>query len=380
MAMTRDEIRAFFPITKNYNFQNHAAVAPISGPAAEALRGYADELARSAYLENTYYRTPDRVRQLAARLINADSSEITFLKNTCEGVNFVANGIQWVTGDNVVSTSMEFPANVYPWMALQTRGVNLKRVPEEDGRIPFDRVAAAIDQRTRVLAISSVQWSNGFRMDLTRLGELCKEKGVLLFVDAIQSLGAHPIDVRAMNIDFLAAGGHKWLVAPEGTGIFFCRRELIGHLKPSEIGYMSMNRDYEAEVTDYRTDYLHADARRFDCGVHNMAGICALGASIELLLEVGIDEIQVRLRTLTDILVDGLRNKRWRIHSPRTATEWSGIVTFSSDKHEVDAIRRHLRSEFKIVIANRLGRLRASPHFYNSPDEMRQLVEALPAC
>lgn len=376
--MTREEIREKFPITRNYNFQNHAAVAPISGPAAEAMIGYARELSRSAYLEGTYYRTADRVRQLAARLLHADPGEITFIKNTCEGINYVANGIQWVTGDNVVSTTMEFPANVYPWMALQARGVHLKRVPEEEGRVPFDRIAAAIDNRTRVVAVSAVQWSNGFRIDLTRLGELCKEKGVLLFVDAIQALGVHPIDVRAMNIDFLAAGGHKWLVSPEGTGLFYCKRELIGHIKPSELGYMCMNRNYEAEVTDYRPEYLHDDARRFDSGVYNLAGICALGASIQLLLDIGIDEIQVRIRTLTDMLVDGLRSKRWRIHSPRTATEWSGIVTFSSDKHDMDAIRRHLRSEFRIVIANRLGRLRASPHFYNTPDEMRQLVDALP--
>ncbi|MEP0845946.1 MAG: aminotransferase class V-fold PLP-dependent enzyme [Phycisphaerae bacterium] len=376
--MTRDEIRAKFPITHNYNFQNHAAVAPISGPAAEAMIGYATEVSRSAYLEGTYYRAVDRVRQAAARLLNADPAEITFTKNTCEGINYIANGVQWVTGDNVVSTTMEFPANVYPWMVLQGRGVHLKRVPDEDGRVPFDRLASAIDNRTRVVAISAVQWSNGFRVDLTRLGELCKSKGVLLFVDAIQALGVHPIDVRAMNIDFLSAGGHKWLVSPEGIGLFYCKRELIGHIKPTELGYMCMKRGFESEVVDYRPEHLFDDARRFDSGVHNLAGVCALGASLDLLLAVGIDEIQVRIKTLTDILVEGLRSKRWKIHSPRTATEWSAIVAFSSDKHDVDALRKHLRAEFKIVVATRLGRLRASPHFYNTPDEMRQLVEAVP--
>lgn len=376
--MTREEIREKFPITRNYNFQNHAAVAPMSGPASQAMAGYATELARSAYLEGTYYRAADRVRDLAARFIHADPGEVTFTKNTTEGINFVANGIQWVTGDNVVSTTMEFPANVYPWMALQSRGVRLKRVPEEDGRVPFDRLASAIDNRTRVVSISAVQWSNGFRTDLTRLGELCKEKGVLLFVDAIQALGVHPIDVRAMNIDCLSSGGHKWLVSPEGIGLFYCKRELIGHIKPTTLGYMCMKRSFEAEVTDYKPEYLYDDARRFDGGVYNLAGICALGASLSLLLEVGLDEIQVRIKALTDILVEGLRSKRWSVHSPRTATEWSGIVSFSSDKHDMDALRRHLRNEFKIVVANRLGRLRSSPHFYNTPDEMHQLVDALP--
>jgi len=376
--MKLEDIRAKFPITRHYNFQNHAAIAPISLPAAQALIDYARQHTESAYLEGTYYRAPERVRQLAARLINADPSEITFVKNTCEGINYVANGVQWLTGDNVVTTTMEFPANVYPWLALEQRGVRLRRVEEEGGRIPFDRISAAIDNRTRLVTISAVQWSNGFRIDLTRLGELCKDKGVLLFVDAIQALGVHPIDVRAMNIDFLSCGGHKWLTAPEGTGIFYCKRELIGHIKPSEIGYMCMKHPFEHDVSRFSWDELHHDARRFDSGVYNVAGICALGASLAMLLEVGIDEVQVRVKHLTDLLVEGLRSKGWQVHSPRTASEWSGIVSFSSNKHDTTAIRKHLREEFKIVLARRMGRLRASPHFYNSTDEIRQLIDALP--
>lgn len=374
--MNLEAVRAKFPITRNYNFQNHAAVAPLSAPAAEAMAGYARELAEAAYLNGTYYRAAERVRQSVARLINADAGEVTFTKNTSEGICFVANGITWLTGDNVVSNTMEFAANVYPWMNLESRGVTLKRVHEEDGRVPFDKIASAIDKRTRVVAISAVQWWNGFRVDLARLGELCKEKGVLLFVDAIQALGVHPLDVRTMNIDFLAADGHKWLCAPEGSGIFYCRRELIGHLRPSEIGYMSMKHGYDS--LEQRID-LHDDARRFDSGVYNLAGVCALGASLDLFLELGIDQIQVRVKQLSDQLVEGLRQRGWKIHSPRTASEWSGIVTFSSDKHDLDGLRKHLRNEFKVIIASRLGRLRASPHFYNAPEEIQQLVEALPA-
>jgi cysteine desulfurase/selenocysteine lyase len=374
--MLLEEIRKKFPITRHYNFQNHAAIAPLSGPAAESLAGYAHEVANSAYLEGTYYRAAERVRQAAARLINADPEEVTFVKNTSEGINYVANGTQWVTGDNVVSTAMEFSANVYPWLALQARGVQLRRVADENGRIPFDRLAGAIDKRTRIVAISAVQFSNGFRIDLTRLGELCKEKGVLLFVDAIQALGVHPLDVRAMNVDFLAADGHKWLCGPEGAGIFYCKRELIGHLHPSEIGYLAMKHGYE--FNEIRID-LRDDARRFDSGVYNLAGICALGGSLNLLLEIGIDQIQVRVKELTDRLVEGLHRKNWTVHSPRTATEWSGIVTFSSDRDDLEARRKHLRTELRIVIASRLGRLRASPHFYNSAEEIDQLVDALPA-
>jgi cysteine desulfurase/selenocysteine lyase len=375
--LTLEEIRVQFPITRNYNFQNHAAIAPLSRPASEAMAGYAREVCESAYLEGTYYRAAERVRQAVARLINADPEEITFVKNTSEGISYVANGIQWVTGDNVVSTTMEFAANVYPWLNLQSRGVTLRQVPEENGRVPFDRLAAAIDKRTRVVAVSAVQWSNGFRIDLTRLGELCQEKGVLLFVDAIQALGVHPIDVRAMNIDFLAADGHKWLCGPEGAGIFFCRRELIGHLHPPEIGYMAVKHNFETNEIKLE---LRDDARRFDSGVYNLAGICALGASINLLLSVGIEQIQKRVKELTDRLCEGLRRKKWTIHSPRSASEWSGIVSFSSPAHDLQALRKHLRNEFRIVIASRLGRLRASPHFYNSAEEIDQLVDALPSC
>ncbi len=376
--MSLDEIRQKFPITKSCNFLNHAGIAPLSGPAADALIGYAREVSESAYLSGTYYRTAERVRQAAARLVHADLAEVTFVKNTSEGINYVANGIPWLSGDNVVSTMLEFPANVYPWLNLEGRGVHLKRVAEEDGRIPFDRIAAAIDKRTRLVAISAVQWGNGFRVDLTRLGELCKDKGVLLFVDAIQALGIHPIDVRAMNIDFLAAGGHKWLVSPEGTGLFFCRRELLGHLRPSAPGYLCMKQSVEEDVRGLRPDDFHDDARRFDNGAYNVAGIAALGASLNLLLETGIEEIQVRMKYLSDLLVEGLRGKGWKVLSPRTATEWSGIVTFATEKHDVDALRRHLRNEFRVIVATRRGRLRASPHFYNSPEEMRQLIEALP--
>ena len=374
--MTLDEIRAQFPITQRLNFQDHAAVAPLSGPAAEAMAACARELAEWAYTQPTYSRTADHVRQTAARLLNAHADEVTFVKNTSEGINYVANGIPWVTGDNVVSTTMEFAANVYPWLNLEHRGVRLKRVPEEDGRVPFGSLAAALDKRTRVVAISAVQWSNGFRTDLTRLGELCQEKGVLLFVDAIQALGVHPLDVRAMNIDFLAADGHKWLCAPEGLGIFYCRRELIGHLRPTEPGYRCMKHGFDTQ--DVKIDY-HDDARRFDSGAYNLAGICALGASLNLLLDAGIEDVQRRVKLLTDLLVDGLRRKGWKVHSPRTPSEWSGIVSFSSDKDDLLALKRHLREEFKIVISRRLGRLRASPHFYNTEEEIEQLVAALPA-
>lgn len=374
--MTFEDLRSQFPVTREYNFLNHAAIAPLSKPAADALCDYARELSEAAYLRGTYFRTAEDIRKLSAQLIGASPDEVTFVKNTSEGINYVANGIQWAKGDSVVTNTLEFPANYYPWISLEQRGVNVRVLEDEDGRLPFDRLTAAIDRRTRVVAISSVQWLSGFRVDLVRLGEFCKEKGVLLVVDAIQSLGVHPIDVEEMNIDFLAADGHKWLCGPEGAGIFYCRRELVEHLRPTEPGYLCMNHGFDSPI---RKIDLRPDARRFDSGVYNLAGICALGASIKLLLDIGIEEIQVRVKELTDRLIEGVRSKGWRVHSPRTPSEWSGIVLFSSQKHDPVQVKRHLRDEFRIIVAHRMGHLRASPHCYNTPEEIDQLVEALPA-
>ena len=206
--------REEFPITRNYNFQNHAAVAPISRRVADAIRAYVQHTEENSYLRGDFQKRVDRIRLVLGTLINAKADEIAFTKNTSEGISFVANGLTWQSGDNVVITNVEFPANVYPWEALRAHGVQVRMVLEEDGRIPLERMIEAIDNRTRVVSISSVQFASGYRTDLATLGEYCQSKGVFFCVDAIQSLGAFPIEVKAMNIDFLAADGHKWLCAP----------------------------------------------------------------------------------------------------------------------------------------------------------------------
>lgn len=369
------EVREEFPITRNYNFMNHAAVAPISRRAAAAMQHYAEQVRDHAYIGGGFYRHAEKVRRAAARLLGALPEEITFVKNTSEGIAFVANGLKWNTGDNVVITNVEFPANVYPWMNLQACGVRVKMVREESGRIDLERIVEAIDSRTRVVSISAVQYASGFRTDLAALGEVCKSRGVLFCVDAIQALGVLPIDVHKMHIDFLSADGHKWLCGPEGCGIFFCDRELIGHLRPSTVGWMCM-KNFE-DYGNYQFEF-HDDARRFDSGSYNIAGLYGLGAAIELLLEVGIERIASHVLALTDRLVAGLRDKGYRIISSRRPGEASGIVAFVSDIHDHDEIQRHLLNEHRIVIAVREKRLRASPHLYNTAEEIDQLVEHLP--
>lgn len=368
-------LRDEFPITRNYNFQNHAGVAPISRRSADAARQYLQHAEENAYLRGGFYKHADRVRAKVAQLIGAHPDEVTFCKNTSDGLSMVANGLNWQSGDNVVTTNAEFAANIYPWQALRPRGVQVRMVFEEDARIPIERLIEAIDNRTRLVAISSVQYASGFRSDLATLGEYCQSKGVLLCVDAIQSLGVFPIDVKAMNIDFLAADGHKWLCAPEGAGFFYVRRELQGHLHPTVIGWMSMKDP--SGFDKYQFEFADS-AKRYDSGSYNLAGVYALGGAIELVQEIGVEEISKRLLHLTDRLATGVRDKGYRVVSSRAPGEASGIVAFFSDHHQPDKIQRHLQTEHRIVIAVRRGRLRASPHVYTTEQEIDQLIDVLP--
>jgi selenocysteine lyase/cysteine desulfurase len=373
--MDVDACRAEMPIVRQYSFMDHAAVAPLSAPAAAAMRRFLDESQGHGYARGRLFPETKRARLLAAKLLNCHPEEIAFVKNTSEGINLVANGLHFSRGDNIVTTAVEFPANIYPWMNLREAGVLLKMVPEDKGRIPLERIVELIDERTRVVTISSVQFGSGFRTDLAALGQACQERGVLFCVDAIQSLGCVPINVRAMKIDFLSADGHKWLLGPEGAGIFYCRHELLGLLRPSQVGWLGVKN--AQNFTDYKLEFRD-DARRFDSGSYNLVGIWGLGAALEWLLEIGIDEIWERVRTLTDRLAEGVRAKGYRLVSSRAPAEASGVVAFVSDTHDHTRVVNHLRQEYRTVIAAREGRLRVSPHFYNTEEEIDQLIEHLP--
>ncbi len=373
--MDWESMRRDFAVTRNYNYQNHAGIAPLHRLAAEAIREYAAQVEETAYVVGGLYERVERIRQRTAELLNANPDEITFIKNTSEGLSFVANGLNWSTGDNIVTTNAEFPANIYPWQGLQANGVKVRMVLEEDGRIPLERLMQTVDSRTRLVTISSVQYASGYRTDLAALGEFCQSKGVFFCVDAIQSLGVFPIDVKAMHIDFLAADGHKWLCGPEGAGVFYVRKEIQGHLRPTCIGWASMKNMWQFHPYQFE---FHDSARRYDSGSLNLPGIYGLGAAIDWVLDVGVENMAQRLLDLTDRLTAGLRDKGYRIVSSRAQSEASGIVAFISDVHDLEEVQRHLQAEHRIVIAHRRKRLRSSPHVYNSEREIDQLIDALP--
>ncbi len=370
-----------FPILSKYDFFNHAGVSPLPRAAADALREYAKQAESAAYLGAGWYRQIEQLRELCAQLINGHRDEIAFVKNTSEGIATVARGLQWTAGDRVVLTNVEYPANVYPWYDLRQRlGVELVMVPEEaraDGtrHVPLERILQETQHpRTRLVALSHVEYASGQRNDLAAIGSVCHKLGKLFCVDAIQSLGALPVDVRAMNIDFLAADGHKWLLGPEGAGLFYVRRELIAQLQPLSIGWMNVINAEDYGNYDFT---LKPDAGRYECGTHNVPGLLGLKASVEMLMGAGIDKVGARIKSLTDRLVAGLRSKGYAIVSPRDGDAWSGSVSFTSPTQDQARLVRSLRKDHNIEIAVREGRLRVSTHFYNTEAQTDRLLQAL---
>jgi len=371
-----------FPILAAWTFFNHAGVAPIPRGGVEAMRRYAEQAAGQVYLDSSWYADIEKLRVSSARLIHAHRDEIAFIKNTSEGISIVANGIDWQWGDRIVTTNIEYPANVYPWMEVtRSHGTKLLMVEEttgEDGRrfVPIEKILeAAAEPRTRLVTISHVEFASGQRHDIARIGEFCRSRGILFCVDAIQTLGIVPIDVQAMKIDYLSADGHKWLLGPEGAGIFYARRELLERTRPLMIGWMNVVNPQDYGHYDYT---LKTDAGRFECGSYNVAGLLALKASLDLLQSIGTEKIFDRLKVLTDRIVAGVTDRGYQVISPRGLGQWSGIVSFVSPTLNHEQIVLSLRNEFRVEIALRERRLRASPHFYNTEEQVDRFVGALP--
>jgi cysteine desulfurase/selenocysteine lyase len=372
--MSWDDFRAQFPVTRRWAFFDHAAVAPLPAPAVAALRDYADDLAANGIaVVGRWIDRVKEVRGLAARLLNADTAEVAFIKNTSEGVGLVAEGFPWLTGDNVVIAAEEYPANQYPWMNQAHRGVELRSVPSRGNRIMTDDIRAAIDSRTRIVSLSFVEFASGFRNDLDAIGNLCRERGVYFFVDAIQGLGVLPLDVRTSPIDFLAADSHKWLLGPEGIGVFWIRRDLLDLLHPIGVGWNSVVDCYNFSKIDFR---LRPTAERWEGGAPNVAGVHAMGASLEMLLNIGVPALDERIRMLTDYLCDCSASARLEIFSSRAAGEKSGIVSLLAPGRDPAALKRRCR-QAGVIVNDRAGRLRLSPHAYNTTEEIDRFFEAV---
>lgn len=364
-----------FPVTRECAYMNHAGTGPLPRRGAERMKALADLVVRTGdrrWLERN--SEMDRVRGLAARLLGArHSHEIAFVENTSGGLSLIAGGLDWKPGDNIVSAALEFPSNVYPWMQLAERGVELWQVPERGGRIDTDELLETLDERTRMVALSWVQYASGFRSDLARIGAACRERGILFVVDVIQGLGALPIDVERDGIDVCAGSGHKWLLGPEGIGLLYVSDRVIDQVRPIRSGWRSMRKPFE--WTDLELSFT-AGAKRFESGTLNAYGIVALGGALEIFLEIGAGDLERRVLALADRAATGLAGLGFEIISSRRPGETSGIVAAVHPRHEPGALVKRL-AERDVVVAARAGRFRVAAHFYNSEEEIDRMLAEL---
>ena len=361
--------RELFPVTQTLTYFNHAAVGPLSIRACEAIERQArDQRDFGALHWREWYAEYDRARASAANLIGAQPSEIAILKNTSEGLSFIAGGLHWKESDNVITTAIEFPSNFAPWKRLESRGVQCRVA-----KLPtIEEIEPLIDARTRLVTVSAVAFHNGFTADLDAIGELCSTRNVRFCVDAIQRVGVLPMNVRRSRIDFLAADAHKWICGPEGAAMFYVAAERRDEVDPIENGWENIER--KGKFIDAPIDW-RADARRYEAGSLNTTGIHGLRAALDLLLEIGIDTIAARALAVANALADGLDALGWRIESPRPLR--SPIVGAVPPGDRSLLWWHRQLEEQRVICAPREGMLRFSPHFYNSVEEASRIIDLL---
>jgi selenocysteine lyase/cysteine desulfurase len=359
------------PVAERYVYLNHAAVAPLSRPAANAMRWLADDaLLHGSLHYDVWLESYAGFRKAAAALIGAQPGEIAMVKNTSEGIATVALGIDWRPGDKVVAFLEEFPSNYYIWKRLELRGVGVEWLSIYD---PLDRIDHAC-RGARLLAVSYVNYLSGHRVDLEAIGEICHRHGAFFFVDAIQGLGAYPFDVGRCRIDALAADGHKWLLGPEGCGLLYIRQDRQDEVFPVEFGWTTV-----AHFADYasRDMTLRADAGRYECGTLNTIGCFGLRASMDFLLGIGLDEISRSVESLAARLAEGAVVKGYELCCARGAANGSGIVSIRKEGVDSRMLVQRLR-EANVIAAPRQGWVRLSPHFYVGAEGIERTLELLP--
>ena len=362
------------PVAERWAYFDHAAVAPISGPARDAVTGWAQQSADEGdTVWPRWSRRLAEIRGTFAGLVNASPDEIGFVGNTTQGISLVAEGLDWQPGDNVVTLADEFPSNAYPWLNLASRGVETRRVEVRDGRVDLAAIDDACDQRTRIISASWVGYASGWRNNPADLAEIAHEHGAMFFLDAIQGLGILPLDVEVSGVDFFAADGHKWLLGPEGAGVVYIRRSKLDNVRPTCVGWNSVKHDHDFDRIELD---FKSSVERFEGGSPNMPGLHALGASVDLLVGFGADAISRRIHEVTDMACDRLRDVGATIHSERDQERWSGIVAFEIPGSDPAKLRRHCL-DTGVVMSCRGGRLRISPHAYNNEEDIDRLVAAI---
>jgi cysteine desulfurase/selenocysteine lyase len=371
------ELRALFPITEHAIYLNHAAVSPLPTSTTEAVNAQLRDVAQNGSLNyRSWVAVKEQARKRVAELIDARPDQIAFMRNTSDGLSTIANGLRWKPGDNLVTFQHEFPSNIYPWQRIRdVLDVEVRMCEERNGRIDLDEFMGLIDKRTRVVAISQVQYASGFRVDLERIGRATRAHDALLVVDAIQAMGVVPTNVDADLIDVAAAAGHKWLLSPEGVGLLYLSDRARERIEPTLVGWISVPNP--EDYTNFEQGW-NEGALAWETGTGPASLIHGLEASLRLLMETDVTRIAKHLEHLTDHLCQRLQYLNYQVVSSREAGEKSQIVCIRHNGGMSPmALYTHLK-ERKIITSPRGDRLRISPHLYNMVEEIDELVAALP--
>jgi selenocysteine lyase/cysteine desulfurase len=366
------KIREQFPITKNKAFLNHAAQSPLPKPVADAVRRFADDFSNFG---TTSIEWNDGGKPFFAKLIQAKPEEIAFVENTSVGLNIAANVLNCPHGSKIVTTDLEYPSVVYPWLR-KSLGVKVHYVKNVDGKILVEDVEKAVDDKTIAIAVSHVEYVNGFRHNLRALSEIAHEHGAYLIVDAIQSAGAMQIDVKKDNVDFLTTACYKWLLSPPGAGYLYVKDELIEKLEPPFVGWASVKQEVfdTIDFWDIWNLRLSETASRFEIGSPSYVSLTGAAEALKMLLNVGVENIQERILRLTDHLIESVKSLGLKLQTPEEPQYRSGVVNFKIDnpKEVAESLNRK-----GIVVSARAHGLRVSPHFYNTEEEIDKLVEEI---
>jgi cysteine desulfurase / selenocysteine lyase len=362
-----DSVQALYPGTREQSYLDAAAIGLVStrveAAVADVLREHAlrGKAAAAAWTANA-----DRTRGLVAELIGGRARNVAFTLNTSTGNALVANGIDWTDGDNIVVPADEFPSNFYPWAQLRRHGVEVREVPMIDGHADLDLLPGLIDASTKVVAISAVQYTSGYRYDLGRLGDFCRSCDALLVVDGTQAAGAMVIDADAAGIDALVVSAHKWMNGPLGIGFVHLSDRAMDRLHPSTVGWLSVEHPYDFD----HEPRLAADGRRFESGTENAAGIAGLAAAITIVLELGRHTVEATVLDRTAELQELVAAGGLRVLRGPDRREWSGILITTTGSDDAALYRRLIDNDVRCSL--RATGVRFSPHYYNTPDDLAQ--------
>ncbi len=367
-----DKYRDLFPINNKYVFFNHAAISPVSINVSKAVSDFYTK--NSEHASSHYFQWLSKVedtKKNISKFLNASNNEIAFTQNTSHGLSIIASGFLWKPDDVVMVPVPDFPSNIYPWMHLESKGVNIKYVNRMKGRIDIDILKKELHPKTKMITLSSVDYSTGYMADLDSIGSFCKEKGIFFCVDAIQSLGVIPIDVKKFNIDFLSAASHKWLMGPLGIGFLYVSEKSLPMIKPPIVGWKSVE-DEENFNIDFK---LKKNAAIFEPGTLNFPGIFGLDAALKLLDEVTTCNVRKKNFSLQNILFDELKSRKFETNFYKKQKNRSGILTFTPKGNPSDFFTYLLQNN--IIVSLRNNKIRLAPHFYNNEKDIKIFLKTI---